>query len=295
MPYQIPLAWQQPFVNITNPNRRKLNAMIWYMDNQVGLIINALKNKGMYDNSLIIMTSDNGGNLKFRAAGNNYPLRGGKLSFYDGALRVNTFVTGGAIPPSMRGKRLNDYMHAADLYKTILDFAGADAAFMEDERAAKYNLPPVEGFSFKDLWTGKTNTGPRDEIFLGPNALISGSYKLITGPQVHSIATAPIWPLADSMQPDPIVGINANKTYNATFGNVDCKKGCLYNILQDPTESNDLSSVLPDVQNQLIERLAELNNTIWYAYRGTPSSLSCVAAVTKWGGFYGPFAPTPVI
>jgi hypothetical protein len=84
VPYQIPIAYQQPFVGVTNPNRRKFNAMVWYMDNVVSQLVGALKAKEMWDNTLFIMTSDNGGNLKFRAAGNNWPLRGGKTSWYDG-------------------------------------------------------------------------------------------------------------------------------------------------------------------------------------------------------------------
>jgi hypothetical protein len=208
------------------------------------------------------------------------------------AIRVNTFFAGGAIPSKMYGKRLDGYMHAADIYKTVLDFAGANAAFMEDEKAAKYGLPPIEGFSMKNYITGVVKQSPRTEIHISPETLISGNFKLLTGQIVHSIPQAPIWPTPDSLQPDPIIGINANKTYNATFGVVNCDTGCVYDIINDPSETTDLAGNAI-LKQQLIDRLAELNKSNWYAYRGLPSPLACTVAVTKWGGFLGPFVPTP--
>lgn len=156
-------------MNVKNPNRRKINGMIWYMDSQIGLIVNALRVKGMYENTLIIMTTDNGGFIKFRAAGNNYPLRGGKTSFFDGAIRVNAFISGGFLPLAMRGKVINEYIHAADMYPTILDFAGLNETEWKDEKAEKFKLPPIDGISMKDLFLGNRETSGREEIFVSPN------------------------------------------------------------------------------------------------------------------------------
>jgi arylsulfatase B len=142
VPYQIPIAWQQPFVNVTNPNRRKYIGMLFYMDTIVGSFVNALKVKNMYNNKLIIMVFDNGGFIQYRAGGNNYPLRGGEESFFDGGVRVNAFVAGGVIPKKMMmGKTITEYVHTADLYTTFLDFTGASANDMVDEKAKKSMKP----------------------------------------------------------------------------------------------------------------------------------------------------------
>ena len=64
------------------------------MDNAVGNIVNSLKEAGMYDNSLILFSTDNGGSVENFS---NYPLRGHKEMLYEGGVRGVAFVTGGAV------------------------------------------------------------------------------------------------------------------------------------------------------------------------------------------------------
>ena len=52
------------------------------MDEHTKLIVEALQARGMYDNSIIVVTSDNGGNPS--AGGNNYPLKGTKKTLFEG-------------------------------------------------------------------------------------------------------------------------------------------------------------------------------------------------------------------
>ena len=55
-----------------------------------------------------VFSSDNGGPVYFggSAGANNFPMRGGKTSNYQGGIRVNAFASGGLIPSAMRGKKL---------------------------------------------------------------------------------------------------------------------------------------------------------------------------------------------
>ena len=64
------------------------------MDEVIGDLVKSLKDSGMYDNSVIIFSSDNGaaGNAHGAAAGSNYPLRGNKGTYYEGGVRVPAFV-----------------------------------------------------------------------------------------------------------------------------------------------------------------------------------------------------------
>ena len=70
--------------------------MVKYLDDVVGNLTTALKQHGLWDKLLFITSSDNGGPI-FQA-GNNFPLRGGKYSNFQGGIRVNAFVSGGYLP-----------------------------------------------------------------------------------------------------------------------------------------------------------------------------------------------------
>ncbi len=86
-PYQAPQKYIDRFANIPNETRRTYAAMISCMDDQVGRVVAALKEKGMLENSIIVFHSDNGGTRDTRLTGeskvkelpcDNTPLRGGK-------------------------------------------------------------------------------------------------------------------------------------------------------------------------------------------------------------------------
>ena len=126
-PLQVPAMWEKRFASLLDANRRKYAAMVQYMDHAVGKMVAAFQAKGLWENTLMIVSSDNGGPIYgspisptppfFRGAfgaANNLPLRGGKLSDWEGGVRVTAFVSGGYIPVSMRGKTLDDYIHIAD-------------------------------------------------------------------------------------------------------------------------------------------------------------------------------------
>jgi len=69
-----------------NDKRAKLVALIEHLDNGIGKVIDVLENSGIMDNTIIIFSSDNGGQLNVGA--NNGNLRGGKQNMYEGGIRV---------------------------------------------------------------------------------------------------------------------------------------------------------------------------------------------------------------
>jgi uncharacterized membrane protein len=68
-------------------------------DDVVGDVADALKARGMWDNTVLLVWSDNGGPIYTNgsAGANNYPLRGGKVSNWEGGVRSNALVSGGFI------------------------------------------------------------------------------------------------------------------------------------------------------------------------------------------------------
>lgn len=92
VPIQPPTKWLQK-VKEREPGisekRAGLVALIEHLDSGIGQVIQALKETGRYDNTLIIFLSDNGGQLSVGA--NNGRVRDGKGSVYEGGIRVPAF------------------------------------------------------------------------------------------------------------------------------------------------------------------------------------------------------------
>lgn len=123
------------FVNDTPLQwRQKYAAMVAFADEAIGNLTTLLKDRGMWQDTVFVFSTDNGGavydqvsNLKKntcllttsfqgRAGGNNYPLRGGKLTNFEGGIRVNAFVSGGYLPDHVRGTTYNGLVAAWDWY-----------------------------------------------------------------------------------------------------------------------------------------------------------------------------------
>lgn len=88
--------------------------MLTELDTAVGRIVTALKNGSLYDSTLIVFVSDNGGPLDHAT---NFPLRGGKHTFWQGGVQVTGFLSGGALPIDRRGAAWDGMMHASDWYQ----------------------------------------------------------------------------------------------------------------------------------------------------------------------------------
>jgi hypothetical protein len=127
-------------------------------------------------------TADNGGPVFGQGSGctvcdgsagaNNYPLRGGKHSNWEGGIRANALVSGGLIPPALRGTTLTGLMAIEDWYKTFGGLGGADTS---DERAARAGLPPVEGFDMWPYISGAVPDSPRSEVWIGADTPTGGA------------------------------------------------------------------------------------------------------------------------
>jgi len=123
-PIQPPDDWvkkvKQREAGITD-RRARLVALIEHMDAGIGQVVEALKQTGEYENTLLVFTSDNGGQLNVGAS--NGPLRGGKQNMYEGGIRVAAAaVWPGVIEP---GSRTDQIALLMDLYPTFASVAGA--------------------------------------------------------------------------------------------------------------------------------------------------------------------------
>ena len=150
--------------------RDTLMAMIKHLDMGVGEIVNSLKKHDIFDNTLLIFLTDNGGSKAMHA--NNAPLRGFKQTDYEGGIHVPFIVSW---PAELKGgKKCDVPMWSIDLFATALDAAGLP---LPQDR-------PLDGKSILPALKGETDK-LHDEFYWssggikGQWAVRSGNWKLI--------------------------------------------------------------------------------------------------------------------
>ena len=89
------------------------------VDEAVHKVIRALKTNNMYDNTIILVTTDNGGEPWY----SNQPLRGSKDTVYEGGIRAASFVLSPLLGRS-KGFRYQELMHLVDWLPTFLEAGG---------------------------------------------------------------------------------------------------------------------------------------------------------------------------
>jgi arylsulfatase A-like enzyme len=72
----------------------------------------------MWDNTIMVLVSDNGGPLDHST---NFPLRAGKGSLFDGGVRVEAWIHSPLLPPAVRGTVWDGMAHSADWYVTFVE------------------------------------------------------------------------------------------------------------------------------------------------------------------------------
>ena len=314
MPLQVPEEYLAKYKNIKDTQRRSMTAMVHYLDDDVQRVLEVLHARDMYKNTLIIVHSDNGGEIMGAGicGGNNWGfnsvdnrgLRGGKFSNFEGGIRVNGFISGGVLPLKVRGRRIDTLFTIWDFYATIGEgILGVD---ITDHRAAAAGLPAHDSINQWPLVTGSNETSRRTSMFIGetsalsPNSdgrtlvggLIQGRLKILLGApdRFHTISqnvlTGPNWPNVTSH----LVPLLHLKTCGR-----DPTKGCLFDIYDDPTESHNLANVNASMRSTFLMMLARVDamqaeSTFVYSpVRGTVDKRACEVSHEKYNGYWGPF------
>lgn len=291
-----PLSWYE--------DRRLYAGQCSVWDEILGNVTSALMSKQMWSRTLLVFSSDNGGPVYWSsdpsfphgAGANNWPLLGGKASNWEGGVRAAAFVSGGILAASLRGTTTSAYVHIADWYATFCELAGVDPT---DHVAAKYGLPPIDSLSMVQLISSTNGTSPRQEIPISldwvdgkagssanASALIQGPWKLVQGLQLQTFWQGPEFPNASHI---PYGNISENWKLCGN-DNDKLKRACLYNIMEDPTEHEDLERAHPDIVDRMVARMEELRRTK-YQRASEFDHLACQAQVKANEGFYGPWRP----
>ena len=207
------------------------------MDEQVGRVVSALKATGIYKNTIIVFSSDNGAppvqgvsheeeivpGLGAAWSRRNFPCRGHKGQIREGGVWVPAFVHYWMLPDEIKGTESQALLHITDWLPTLVSLAGG---------STRRNRP-LDGFNIWPAILGNPN--PRHEMLYNVNPLQS------------SIGSAPAagiriedWKLL--VYRYEVHGVDgSNMTGPEFWGPADFVDGlALYNLAEDPRETTNI-------------------------------------------------------
>ena len=199
-------------------------AMVTRMDREIGRLVQLLKDKGIYDNTLIVFTSDNGATFDTGGADMDFfdstgRLRGRKGSMYEGGIRVPCIVSWkGKIPPGTVSDQLSGF---EDWFPTLLEIAGAEPQ----------NIHPVNGISLVPPLLGEQSPRPVREWLYRESPGYGGQQTIIVGD----------WKALR-------VDLAGAKRANQTIDEVPIQ---LYHLKDDPAEKTNAAGLYPEKVEKL--------------------------------------------
>lgn len=214
-------------------------AQVDAMDQGIGKVVEALKDRGQMDNTIIVFLSDNGACAEFISSGSSKELDGSAETYESyrrnwanlsstpyKEYKHHTNEGGIATPlivhyPNGINKQLNgnytpEFGHIIDLMPTFVELAHAE--YPKEYKG--HSIKPMEGVSLVPNLSGK-ETG-RGEVFWEHEANIGvrdGKWKIVTK--------------------------------NLEDQDYDESRIKLYDMVADPTELNDLSTTFPEIRKRL--------------------------------------------
>ena len=173
-------------------------ACVWHLDQEVGVLTQALKERGLLDNTLILFMSDNGGNAESGPNGRlegahpgaadstvfcgqswatleNTPFRLYKHFNHEGGI-ASPFIAHWPAGISAKNEFRTDPAHVVDVMATVVDLGGA--TYPKDFNGRP--ILPMEGRSLRPAFG--TQTIARDALFWeheGNAAVRVGDWKLV--------------------------------------------------------------------------------------------------------------------
>lgn len=198
------------------------------LDWSVGEVMKTLREQGVEENTLVVLTSDNGPWANYgNHAGSSGGLREAKATTFNGGMRVPcVFYWKGKIAA---GSVCNDLMSNIDLLPTFVELAGA-----------KMPELPIDGLSMVPVLKGENKEPVRKSLCIyyhknSLEAVTDGMYKLIFPHKYVSYESQ----------------VPGNDGQPGELGSREVKECELYDLRRDPGERVNVISQHPDVAERL--------------------------------------------
>lgn len=214
------------------------------LDECVGALVEMLEYRGLIDNTIIIFTSDNGGEIPANqsspedqaiAAGldTNGALRGDKHTYFEGGVRVPFIVVGGE--NMLHGTVSDELVSMADIYATIAEILGYEVPYGEQMGADSY--------SFASTLYSQSAKATRENLLVtdanGVFAIVQGDWKYI-----------------DNLLPNCIHGDRRTNLEENVY-----TERYLFNLKSDPSESVNLYDKYNDRALEMRAKLYEMRES----------------------------------
>ncbi|KAK7096495.1 arylsulfatase J-like [Littorina saxatilis] len=213
--------------HFTEDARRIHCAMVAAVDEGIGKMIAALKEKRTYDDTAFIVMSDNGGAIGHGSS--NYPQRGGKKTVYEGGTRVYTVLKAPKL--SVTNTTYSGMVHAVDWVPTLVHMGGGKA---KDWMQGKNAWDRIK--NFEDSRRNEFLYTYDDYYKFNHRAYRFKQWKLIQGRPGQSQGWYPPYNLVED-------GV---ATVEDIRGNQNFSYFELYNLDKDPEERKNLANKKPD-------------------------------------------------
>ncbi|XP_047424940.1 arylsulfatase B [Mugil cephalus] len=279
-PMQVPDRYTEPYGFIKDHDRRTYAGMVSAMDEAVGNITLALQQRGLWDNTVLVFSTDNGGQTL--CGGSNWPLRGRKWSLWEGGVRGVGFVSGPLL--SRPGTVSRELVHISDWLPTLVGLAGgrsSAAPTTSNTTTTTTTSRPLDGFN---VWNtiSKGYASPRVELLHnidplyydiapcpGRDPRLTLAQAVSGGPSwanstfnvsIHAAIRSSNWKLltgypgCDVWFPRP--GFNTSDLDPSRTDPL--KPVMLFDVENDPEERNEVSAQFPTVVEYLLTRLQRL-------------------------------------
>eukprot|EP01065_Artemidia_motanka_P048932 TRINITY_DN801_c0_g1_i1.p1 TRINITY_DN801_c0_g1~~TRINITY_DN801_c0_g1_i1.p1 ORF type:complete len:510 (+),score=136.85 TRINITY_DN801_c0_g1_i1:89-1618(+) len=248
VPVQVPPGYGDKCPGISDESRRTYCQMVMAVDDSVGRLVSSLKSYRLWNDTLLVVTTDNGGMPHYSdkvgpghpaSSGCNWPLRAGKSTTFEGGVRAIGMLNGGAVPAQARGTVFQGLMHVSDFFPTILGLVGVGS-------------PAVDGV---DQWSSilGNSSFPRTNIPLQLNEHI-----LIPDRGVQYAILNGTWKLAVEQQKGNVMVYDGYFRYNASGALIreagpqsDFDGKWLFDLSVDPFERTNLYGSRPDIVQEL--------------------------------------------
>ncbi|XP_023227347.1 arylsulfatase B-like [Centruroides sculpturatus] len=283
-PYDLfpaPQSEVSKFSCIEDTQRRKFAAIVSEFDKSVGRIFKALQDNSMLDNTIFVLSTDNGAEgAGFRGGvGSNWPLRGNKGTLWEGGVRGVGIVWSKSFKQQPRIER--NLMHITDWLPTLYHAAGCNVKDLKDiyginqwetlvhgkptsRKEILHNIDPIDGASALRFQNYKlvngSNLDGKYNAWYGPTGrdknYFSSCYKKL-------LRSSYSWKVLEKegllYNTDTFfVGLQDSCFSYQKRNNSNCDPNlapCLFDILEDPCELENIANLQPKVVEYMLKRL----------------------------------------